>query len=532
MWNDLGEQLKRRYIQHAKATEHNGFQVDTRLVQLKENISDALKELDYSHRLETAEEFIDKVEPVSSKQAISTIAAAAPGTCIALTGPRGIGKSTFIRRMCHCWALGCVLQQCELLFCIDLSTAGDQYFSDISQLLTVVLTTIQGVTKTQIQALVRKIVQTNGKGVLIVLDHFNSRHSKLLTKALQLKQVVVVVSSAHAIKCECCNIRFHVLGLTERQLVQQVLHYYQDDHSKTEYFLQYISGVPNFSKLKRVPVYLYGLLSLCDVASTAHYPQTLMVFLSCLTLFMLNLSQDELNQMIELLESESLFDIFDMLPHSKMSLLQNVCMVLSMRSKSLFQKKELVFKPNPPMLLKAVHVALPLQSGEWIQLTQYPLLNDFLASVGLYYDDLPIEHTVQHLISHKELQYFCLKIIPHIQDELEKQTSNYFLYKTSYSYEDNDTADSALETVEIYNTAVTAWRMYLLTIAKKAVFTRCDFSPASAIILSKSLGSGSSVYTLDSECKAIEYVRYVNFSQVTPKCCYFICRLIVLVLGL
>ena len=55
--------------------------MDTRLVQLRKNASSALKELDYSTRLETMEDFIYATDITSPKKVISVINAAKPGSC-------------------------------------------------------------------------------------------------------------------------------------------------------------------------------------------------------------------------------------------------------------------------------------------------------------------------------------------------------------------------------------------------------------------------------------------------------------------
>ena len=518
--NTLRQQLQERYIQHANMSDEDTLQVDTQMVQLKEDASNELRMLDYCARLETAEEFRDEVESVSLKQVMNTITAAMPGACISIAGPRGIGKTTFIRRMCHCWALGYVLWQYRLLFSIDLSTAAGQPLNDLSELLVAAaLTTAQAFSETEITNVVRSVVEEESERVLVVLDHFSQQHSTLLSNILRSKHVTVVVSSFHAVECARCEHHFHVRGLTDRQISQQVMHYYHDDHSRAEHFLQYLSSVPNFSILKRVPVYLSGLLCVFCCISTAPPPRTLMSFLSCLALLMLNLPQSELNQTAELLTSRSILDILSSPPSPAWPLCQIVCSIVYKKSKSLFHRTELVAWPSALSLTTAVHITLPLQSGEWVLLTQYPLLQDFLVSLHLCGLQQPVEETLQYLNTHKQLHYFCWKLMPHIQTELEKRAKS--MTEMSYSYEDDYTPSGSSESVVIYHTAVSARVMYWYTFSSREfAFMRCDFSPAAAAILSSSIGHGSTVHGLASGEAWVEYIRYVACILFRVKVCF------------
>ena len=514
----FSRQLKEQYIQHANMSDEDTLQVDTQMVQLKEDASDELRRLDYCTRLETAEEFRDEVESVSLKQVMNTITAAMPGTCISLAGPCGIGKTTFIRRMCHCWALGYVLRQYRLLFSIDLSTAAGQPLHDLSELLTAALTNTQAFTVTEIRNVVRDVVEKESGRVLVVLDHFTQQHSELLSNILRSKQVTVVVSSFHAVECVKHDHHFHMLGLTDRQISQHVLHYCHDNYSRAEHFLQYLSSVPNFSILKRVPVYLSGLLCVFENISTAPPPRTLMSFLSCLALLMLNLSQSELNRTAELLTSKSILKILSSSPSSFWPL-QIACRIVYKKSKSLFHRTELVAWPTALSFMRPVHITLPLQSGEWLLLTQSPLLQDFLVSLHLCGLQQPVEETVRYLDTHKELHYFCWKLMPHIQTEVEKEAMS--MTVMSYSYEDDYIPGSNSESVVVSDTAVSARAMYWYTFSsRKVTFTRCDFSPAAAAILSSSIGHGSTVCTLASDSGWVEYVRYVACILYRIKVCF------------
>ena len=171
----------------------------------------------------------------------------------------------------------------------------------------------------------------------------------------------------------------------------------------------------------------------------------------------------------------------------------------------MFHRSELIAWPNALTLARPVHIALPLQSGEWLLLTRYPLLQDFLASIHLCGLQQPVEETVWYLDTHK-MSYFCWKLMPHIQTE--KANFKYFIALMSLSYEDDCIPGSSCDSVVVSHTAISAKGMCWVTFsARKVTFDSCDFSPAAATILSSSIGDGGNVHTLVSDRRWVEYVR-------------------------
>ena len=462
-----------------RQTKSREFQVNTRLVRLKDSASESLKLMDYSTRLETVEEFEDEVENISPYKAIDLISSVKPGTCVSVIGPRGIGKSTFIRRMCHCWATGYKLRKFKLLLWIDLCTAPSKPYSNYSQLLYASLVSLglsQGL----------KIKKDT---LLVVLDHYSNQWTKILKEMIEKKITVVVISWLPARFESGDMIYIHVLGLTDEQISRQVLHYYQNNHFRAEHFLQYLSSVPNFSYLKRVPVYLFGLLAVFDHTSTGHPPHTLTSFLSCLALMIVNVDDSKLNE----LAFERIYNVLDKLPLSSRSLFHKICQKVydwvdtqqkqSVRFRVDFHSsmKNVVLKKHKvgdfdinSLLMEPLLVALQLQPGQWLQLTSFPLLNDFLASLHLCNLPQPSDVTVNVLKFHHELVYFSLDSMPHLRDELVKQTSHspHFL---SYCYDDGLEVDGGWDTP--FHGLLTAKDMYILrTLGKVQLHPSCHFS--------------------------------------------------------
>ena len=450
-------------------------------MRLKDSASEALKLMDFSTRLETVEEFEDEVENISPYKAISLISSAKPGTCVSVSGPRGIGKSTFIRRICHCWATGYNLRKYKSMLWIDLCTAPSKPYNTCTELLSASLDSLD-------------LSQSFDFDVptLVILDHYNNQWAKILTEMIKKKITVVVISWQPVRFKDGEMIYIHLLGLTDEQISRQVLHYYQNNHYRAEHFLQYLSSEPKFSYLKRVPLYLFGLLIVFDYTSTGHPPHNLTSFLSCLALMMVNVDGSNLNRLV----SERVYDILD---ESSRSLFPKICQKVyvwvdtQQKQYNIIHRKEqsVAFSFHSSMkhmvpkhelgdlasinslLIEPILVALPLQPGQWLQLTPFPLLNDFLASLHLCSLQQPSWITLNVLDFSYGLVYFSLNIMPHLKDEFVEQTS-LFPQSLSYCYDDGVEVDS-WDTP--FHGLITSKDMYFLkTLGEVELNIDCHFS--------------------------------------------------------
>ena len=446
---------------------------------LKDGASEALKLVDYSTRLETVEEFEDEVESLYPTNAIDLISSVEPGTCVSITGPRGIGKSTFIRRMCHCWATGYKLQKLKSLLWIDLCTAPSKPYNNYTEVLSA----------SQDSLGLSQSVPTLHFDVptLVVLDHYSNIWANILDEMTKEK-ITVVVISLQPVRFERNRMVYiHLLGLTDEQISRQVLHYYQNNHSRAEHFLQYLSSEPNFTYLKRVPVYLFGLLAVFDYTSTGHPPQNLTSLLFYLALMMVNVDDSKLNK----LASERIYDILD---ESSRSLFPKICqkvyfwfdtqqkqeqsvtfgMDFYSSIKHVVPKHELGDLASiNTSLMEPLLVALPLRPGQWLQLIPFPLLNDFLASLHLCSLQQPSWITADFLKFHHQLVYFSLDLMPQLRDELVKLTSP-CPHSLSYCYDDGvevDCWDTAIHGL------ITSKDMYFLrTLGEVQLNYSCHFT--------------------------------------------------------
>ena len=454
-------------------------------MKVRDSASEALKLTDYSTRLETVEEYEDKVENISPYKAIDLISSVKPGTCVSVTGPRGIGKSTFIRRMCHCWASGYKLQKFESLLWVDLCTAPSKLYNNYTELL-----------RASVDSLgLSQEFTFNNDALLVVLDHYSDQWAEILDEMIRKKITVVVISLQPVRLKRSEMISIHLLGLTDEQITRQVLYYYQNNHSRAEHFLQYISSEPNFSYLKRVPVYLFGLLAVFDHTSTGHPPHTLTSFLSCLALMMVNVDDSKWNK----LTSERIYVIVDELSLSLWSLFPTICWKVyvwvdtqqkesvCLRANFCSIMKNLVLKHElgdlasiNSLLMEPLLVALPLQPCQWLQLTPFPLLNDFLASLHLCSLQQPSRITVNFLKFHNELVYFSLDLMPHLRDELVKQTSH-SPHSLSYCYDDGVEVDCGWDTP--FHGLLTSKDMYFIRTLGEAQLNSCHISPNGFAVL-------------------------------------------------
>ena len=465
-------------------------------MRLKDSASEALKLINYSTRLETVGEFEDEVEYISPYRAISVITSVEPGTCVSVTGPRGIGKSTFIRRICHCWATGYDLRKYKSLLWFDLCTAPSKPYNNCTELISASLHSLGLSQSFQFDV-----------PTLVVLDHYSNQWAEILDEMIKKKITVVVISWQPVRFKSGERIYIHLLGLTDEQISRQVLHYYQNNHSRAEHFLQYLSSVPNFSYLKRVPVYLFGLLAVFDHTSTGHPPHTLTSFLSCLALMMVNVEGSKWNRLV----SERVYDILD---ESSQFLFPKICQEVYVwvdtQQEQYIQKKEesVGFRMDfyssmkhvlpkrelgdlssiNSLLIEPLLVALPLQPGQWLQLTPFPLLNDFLASLHLCSLQQPSWITLNVLKFHHELVYFSLDLMPNLRDELVKQTSHSH-HSLSYCYDDGVEVDCGWDIP--FHGLLTAKDMYFLrTFGEVQLHPSCHFSlNGFAVLLSYSAAS-------------------------------------------
>ena len=384
------------------------------------NAKSHLRKLDYTHRLETVEEFRNDIEILSSKKVINLITSSNPGSLICITGPRGIGKSTFVGNICYCWAQGLTLHKYKLIIWIDLATSLGTVINDYKTLLSAALSSLQNIEgMTDYENL--------NNNIIVVLDNYTNKWKSVLSQML-MRRITVVVTSYEFVNA---NEYVHVLGLSDKQIARLVMQYYVKNDLKCQHFLQYLSSTPNFNFLKRIPMYLHGLLYVFDNIPKPHLPRTLMMFLVDLALLMNNGNN----------EWSTNLDSINSLPSDSLTSLQLLGQAMYDRNpnfRSVVPVKNVedcVLYSANSHFCRQVSIALPLRSDKWCLVTPYTLLNDFIVSVYVC-NTQQLELILQMFQTFKNLKYFILKLAPQVCMHLNQDLLvEHVMALTSYDYE-------------------------------------------------------------------------------------------------
>ena len=203
---------------------------------------------------------------------------------------------------------------------------------------------------------------------------------------------------------------------------------------------------------------------------------------------MVNVDDNKLDE----LASQRIYNVLDELPLSSRSLFHKICQKVyvwvdtqqkqsvSVRvdfhssMKNVVQKHELGDFDINSLLMEPLLVTLPLQPGQWLQLTPFPLLSDCLASLHLCRLQQASDVTVNILKFHHELVYFSLDLMPHLRDELVKLISH-SPNSLSYCYDDAVEVYCSWDTP--FHGLLTTKDMYFLrTLGKVQLHPSCHFS--------------------------------------------------------
>ena len=250
-----------------------------------------LKDVDYSCQFETLDQFSSEIETFSIKLFLNAIVKKKERIFL-IKGPPDSGKTALIRRLCAFWARGFCLRRYTLVLWLDLKAhpkAPSSY--SLRTLLSYCLP--QG---SHVDSIQQWLDRHGAEDVLLIVDGADDRaydqwktFLDLLLASDRLNKSSVVLTASTQISI-LSHTQYDLLGLSQHQVVKQVLHHYRDDTYKAQEFLIYISETPKIRLLCSSPPYLAAVLFVFDNMNTSDPPNSWTQLFSSLTLSLLELS--------------------------------------------------------------------------------------------------------------------------------------------------------------------------------------------------------------------------------------------------
>ena len=214
-----------------------------------------------------------------------------------INGPPGSGKTALLQRVCAFWARGFCLRKFALVLWLGLKTylRGP---SDASFRTLLLHSLPHG---SHIDSIQQWVVRHEAEDVLFVIDGVNNQEDHfvdVVIAAKRLKKATIILAASSTPTRHLFPLfphqhptQYELLGLSQEQILKQVIQHYCHNTSKAEEFLMYISETHSIRALCSSPPYLATVLSVFDSVDTCDLPRTWTQLFTRL-LKMLKLSRD------------------------------------------------------------------------------------------------------------------------------------------------------------------------------------------------------------------------------------------------
>ena len=182
---------------------------------------------------------------------------------VLVTGAPGVGKSTFAWELCRKWGIGELLQHYSLVILLRLRDKNVREANELTDLLF-------HRKKSVSESLAVEIEQSNGKGILFILEGFDELSESLRVESsvyldliygrlLPLATVLITsrpwaVSDLHWKAQERISQQFEILGFTKQQIDEYLISITLDDSNLLDELRRYVSFNPPIHAAMYIPL--------------------------------------------------------------------------------------------------------------------------------------------------------------------------------------------------------------------------------------------------------------------------------------